>query len=135
MFHWFGGHHWKSLFAIIPVALVEGEPVDRTSSIRAAFKFLKENAPRGNFDLEQTEWLEVEIANSKSPLQALSRATINHSLQQINTRAALATKQTAWPLFLGDLNPSYLRMFQRVIRECRRHSVLMLGEPVWAKTP
>ena len=134
MFHWFGGHQWKSLFAVIPQPLADGEE-DKSEKIRAATKFIKENAPRGNFDLEQTEWLEVEMANPKSPLQALGRGTIHHCLQQLSTRDSLATKQTVWPLFLSDLNSSYMKVFSWLIREARRHSVLMLGEPQWAKTP
>ena len=68
MFEDVGGHQWKSLMNHQPKDTTEKQALDRSPAIREAFSYLRSGAPRGNFDGEQLEWVELEFAKPKSPL-------------------------------------------------------------------
>ena len=96
--------------------------LSKQGKIRDAIQFLKDEAPRGNFDCEQTEWLECEFVNSDSPLQYLRRETVVRILQLIKDRDHVAIKQLEYPLCLPDIKKEYFDLLTalRIRTPCRQ---------------
>ena len=121
-----GWHYWQWVAPRAKVRpgapVADTEVLSKQGKIRDAIQFLKDEAPRGNFDCEQTQWLECEFVNPDSPLQDLRRETVVRILQLIKDRDHVAIKQLEYPLCHPDIKKEYFDLLTalRIRTPCRQ---------------
>jgi len=124
MFERLPGIGWRYWSWKQPVALRPGQPVAdadvgcQQSKIRMAIQFLKDEAPRGNFDCEQILWVECEMANPNSPLQDIRRETVSAVFKVLKDKDQVATKQLEYPLLFPDIRREYQDISPQSSRRC-----------------
>ena len=114
---------------------VDSDVAARQDKIRRAIQYIKDEAPRGNFDCEQTTWLECELVNPASALNELRRETIGRILQVIKDKDNVATKMKEYPLFHGDIRKEYQDIINDIIPTLLTNTLLLVGEAGFGKTP
>lgn len=103
--------------------------------IEAGFLFIKEDAPRTNFDNEQMMWVQIQLNDAESPIFGWKDGVINAALSTYKTSANLAHKQTYYPLAWGDVSPQMQSIMADIIPVLLTSTILLVGMPGWAKTP
>ena len=106
--------------------------------ITEGFKHIREEAPRGNFDGEQLEWLAIQKHNPKSLCHRLilkEWGLVKELLNKLNAKQNLATKETYYPLLWGDVSIQAQKIMKLIIPLLLTTTVLLVGEAGFAKTP
>ena len=75
----------------------------KQDKIRKGIQFIKDEAPRGDFDSEQTEWLECELVDPESPIHDLRRELIGNVLKNQKNKDQYAMKDYYYPLLIPDV--------------------------------
>jgi hypothetical protein len=117
------------------VVAAEPEVEERQRKIRIAVQFLKDEAPRGDFDCEETTWLECQLVDPHNPLQNIRKEVIYKVLQKIKDKDHVATKQYYFLLLLSDVRPEYLDIVKRMAPLLTTTTALSIGEAGFGKNP
>ena len=122
MFEQLGGMLWKYWQFEEPAAVAappdEDEVSEKKRILTAGFQFIKDEAPRGNFDCEQLLWTEHQMVDPSSPVYTFKRELVEKVLRKISERDNFAVKQTYYPCLLGDIRPEYMGMVLRGMLLC-----------------
>lgn len=69
--------------------------------IEAGFKFMREEAPRGNFDGEQLEWMMQQYIDPAGPINRFDKGSVKEMMGTLTAKGNLATKQDYCPIAWG----------------------------------
>ena len=104
-------------------------------AITAQYQFIKDNAPRGNFDCEQMMWIDFQMNDPQSPVHNWREAKIKEVLSHVKEQSIQAKKIKYMPLTIFDCGDEGVERAKRMVPTFRSHSCLMVGEPGEGKTP
>ena len=103
--------------------------------IVAQYQFIKDNAPRGNFDCEQMAWSDFQLNDLESPVHNWKEGKIKEVLSHIKDQSIQAKKITYHPIFIFDTGDEGIERAKRLVPTFKSHSCHMVGEPGEGKTP
>ena len=103
--------------------------------IVAQYQFIKDNAPRGNFDCEQMMWIDFQLNDPQSPIHSWKEGKIKEVLSHIKDQSIQASKVTYFPIFIFDAGEEGIERAKRLVPTFKSHSCLMVGEAGEGKTP
>ena len=137
----FGGHHFR--YASWPEEWPkkgrgkggnDKDPLTK-EDIEAGFKLLREEAPRGNFDGEQLEWMMQQYIDPTSPINRFDKGSVKEMLGKLTAKGNLATTQDYCPIAWGDI-PDWMQLILLpLLPLLLTTTMLLLGEAKQAKTP
>ncbi|CAK0789520.1 unnamed protein product, partial [Prorocentrum cordatum] len=104
-------------------------------TIVSQYQFIKDNAPRGNFDCEQMMWIDFQLNDPQSPIHSWKEGKIKEVLSHIKDQGIQAKKITYHPIFIFDTGGEGVERAKRIVPTFKSHSCLMVGEPGEGKTP
>ncbi|CAK0844308.1 unnamed protein product, partial [Prorocentrum cordatum] len=98
-------------------------------------QFIKDNAPRGNFDCEQVMWIDFQLNDPQSPVHNWKGGKVKEVLSHIRDQSIQAKKITYHPIFIFDSGDEGVERAKRLVPTFKIHSCLMVVEPGERKTP
>lgn len=105
MFQRLGGRAWLRFALSGEVQEAKPQkPLLPKHEISAAFDFIKDEAPRGNFDNEQLRWVEEQLNDPNSPAHKLPRTVIKEALANIRASRTMLSSSSTIP-FVGTMSP------------------------------
>lgn len=140
IFERLGGITWKYWsrdmpVARIPINEVQSDVTEAQNRIREGIQHIKDEAPRGNFDCEQTCWLECELVDPGSKIYGLRRELIATVLKSIKDKDNFATKATYYPVLLPDIRKEFQLIVKQILPRLLTTTLLCIGEAKFGKTP
>jgi hypothetical protein len=127
--------HWKWDTPHRAKVATSDDVQEKKEKIRKGIQHLKDDAPRGNFDCEQTEWLECELLDPESPIYDFKRELIDKVLRSLRDRDHFATKQDYYPCLLPDVRGEYRELVYKILQLLLTTTLLCIGEAKFGKTP
>ena len=107
-----------------------------TSDINKGFDFIFEHAPRVNFKLQMTRWIEIQINSEDSPIFGWNPSLVEKSCRTLASTNSLVTVTEHLPLTLKDIRGCWLDFCFYDVLKCLHHdTLLLLGEANMGKTP
>eukprot|EP00959_Pyramimonas_sp_CCMP1952_P362002 7581400-Pyramimonas_sp.AAC.1 len=82
--------------------------------IVSQYQFIKDNAPRGNFDCEQMMWIDFQLNDPQSPIHHWKEGKIKEVLSHIKDQSIQASKVTHFPIFIFDAGEEGIERAKRL---------------------
>lgn len=125
------GHTWYcvSFSGALKGATAEADKKSMTKEeIRKGSAWLKDNAPRGNFDCEQLEWVVCELVDEEAPIRKFDRSLIDKTLSTLCHSESQVKGQTFYPLCWHDISSPIRKLLQPIINKLKTSTLLLVGE-------
>ncbi|CAK0908676.1 unnamed protein product [Prorocentrum cordatum] len=93
--------------------------------IGSQYQFIKDNAPRGNFDCEQMMRIDFQLGDPQSSVHNWKEGKIKEVLSHIKDQSIQAKKITHHPIFIFDSGVEGVERAKRLVPTFKSHSCLM----------